>query len=1127
MRARTTCPGVIICFVGLATVCGAAPGAAPLAQVGRGPAPVVDGQLTEPGWRSCAQLFPFIQVDAGLLAATQTRAVAFYDDAALYVGFRCDEPSVAKVLAGCSERDEPLWRDDCVEVMIERPGQEGFSHLIVNTLGATYDAKDGEKAWDPQLDAAVFKGEDYWSAEISVAWADLGGRPKPGDAWRANFCRERKVADELSSWSACSGRFGNPVQFGEVMFADQAVRLESFEVHPPLPGSNAAQVGLALPEEVGFELRVSGADPVAVEAGRAGPVEVVYPLGLSAEDLVVEAVAGGRAVWRNALPVKIEPRPQLDSLERNIGLLRALDASLPQDSPLKESVAAAVAPAVEAGDALREAIETSLANHAPLEPGQYRQLNTAAAGQASALGLMRWPIWVRNNWLDLGRHDMPEQIESANRMSVTALVNEYESRNFVITNLGEAPLRLRVRASDLEWFPEPAEPPANLATNGGLDADANGDGVPDGWRYVSGERRCWRLEADPERGNVAVIECPVGGDNLTVRQDVALEGGRTYTLSYWARSERATPSVRVGLINSGWSWSGFTAAISGSSPWRRVRRTLKVPESPTHQIVIWASPGGSGRVWLDDVTLTEGAVSSVAFEGTAPTLAVADWQELRIGSVVADPLIPLNNAGRLDVPPGEDRQVWVTFPARDLPPGHYECRITARPLATVALQGAPPGKSMHVSLELEPVRLPTHADFAVYNWDYAYDEPGVRDLYEHKVNCFLVPTGMPLPAFDDEGNPLGDMDFSALDQKVRLKMRYARQAGGQLLFAYGAIRDFRQHVQRKYDWQYLDETWVKAFTWAYTQWLERLKAHGLGYDEFAVQVWDEATGRDAKLAVEGAKLLRAIDPKVRLTMDGAQSVEEVRAMDPYIDVWVPHLHSLENPKSGPALLEQYLSLGEPVYTYTCSTHMKSLSAYTYHRLKPWQAARLGVEGVFYWDYNSWRGDPWNDFDGPIADCGAVYDGADGPVTTRRWEGSREGIEDWQIMRLLERLSGGEGKALIDAAIDAVLNNKDQPDLADEWRIELVRAAASYAKSDPLVISDLAQSRQKQGLLVTFKTNRAASGKLLYRIIGESVWHAAALPEAAEHRMIAPLQRLAQAECVVVVWDDLGRVATAR
>ena len=63
------------------------------------------------------------------------------------------------------------------------------------------------------------------------------------------------------------------------------------------------------------------------------------------------------------------------------------------------------------------------------------------------------------------------------------------------------------------------------------------------------------------------------------------------------------------------------------------------------------------------------------------------------------------------------------------------------------------------------------------------------------------------------------------------------------------------------------------------------------------------------------------------------------------------------------------------------------------------------------------------------------------------------------------------------------------------------------------------------MLVTFKTNRPASGKLLYRIIGESVWHTVALPEAAEHRVTAPLPPLAQAECAVLVWDDLGRVAT--
>jgi len=1102
--------------------------AVPLVQAGRGSAPAIDGRLADAAWSSCAQAFPFIQLDGAQLAETQTRAYLFFDDTALYAGFRCDEPDLAGLAASCTTRDDTLWRDDCVEFMLQRPGQEGHYQVIVNTLGATFEAKDTERSWNPQIQAAVFKGEDYWSAEFALPWVDLGGPPAPGEIWRGNFCRERKVKDELSSWSCSHGRFTTPVHFGELVFADEAVRLELLELHPPLPGANAAQIRLVVPQQAALELSVTGVEPMQVPAGRAEPVDVTYPLGFSDKDLVVEARVADRVVWRGAFPTNIQPRPELNNLQDGIESLRVAKDTLPEGSPLSATIETALDNAAEAAAALRAAIDASLEEKRPLDEAEYNRLNRAVAAQTRNLGLLRWPIWTKNNWTNLDRTELPASVESMSLMALTSLVNEYESANFVITNLGTDALRLRVTATDLDWFPKTEPASDNLLANGDFDEDADGNGVPDSWRHVTGARAAWRIEAAPKRGQVLAIDCARAPETLTVRQNLTLEHGKHYTLEFWAKTDQATPHVRVGAINSGWAWSRFSQPLGGTTGWHRARATISPPESPTHQLVIWVSGGGSGTVWLDDLRLTEGGPAAVTFEDTAPLLSVADWQELRGGSVVADPLIPLNPAGRLDVPPGESRQVWATFPARDLPPGHYECSILTKPLATIAHQGSPPAKSVHVQLEMQPLRLPTHADFAVYNWDYARNEAYVRDLAEHKVNFFLLPTGMPLPQFDAEGNALGEMDFSGLDERLRIKARYARAARGQLLFSYGITRDFVRRVQSRHGFEFMDEAWVKAFRHAYTKWLDHLKAFGLGYDEFCVQVWDEAIGPNVDFVVEGGKLLREIDPNVRLVMDGVQTIEEVHRMDPYIDVWIPHLHALENPKTGPALLECYAALGEPVYTYTCSVFMKSLPPYTYHRLKPWQAARLGLDGVFYWDYSSWRGDPWDDFDGPIADCGAVYDGAEGAITSRRWEASREGIEDWQLMRLLERLGqGGQAprvQGLIDDALETVLTNKDQLDLAETYRLKMIQAGVDLAQTDPLEISDTSETMQDRALAVTFKTNRPATGKLLYRVIGAHVWQTVDFPEATDHAVHVTLPLFARAEWALIAWDAEGRVA---
>jgi len=1115
--------------------------AVPLAQVGRGAAPVIDGNLAEPAWQACAQLLPFIKMGGEGIAEVRTRALVFYDDQRLYAGFRCDEPHMDKLVAMNTTRDSALWHDDCIEVLIHRPGTGELYHIIVNTPGVTFEAKDEETSWNPDLKAAVLKGNDRWSVELSVPWSQIGGPPKPGETWKANFCRERKVKSELSSWSCSHGRFTTRANFGEIVFAERAVRLDKFELGPQLPGANAARLKLALPGQAVAEISVAGADPIRTAAGSADAIELIYPIGLTDGDVVFEARTEGRHVWRCAIPVKIQPRPQLGGLDRPFKATRRFLQSLPADSPLRTPLQTTLDKAARAGTALREAIKSSLAENKPLDPGRYRKLNTAVGAEAASLALARWPVWTKNNWLNLDRTELPDTLEDLGQIDVKLLVNEYESANVILTNLSAEPLRLRLTATDLIWFTELPPTTRNLISNGSFETDANRDGVPDGWRHISGNRKSWRLQDDADHGRVIAIDCAKTG-KLTIRQDLDLQPGRPYLLDLWARSVRATSTVRVGVINQGWTRARFCRGLTGTSGWHRIRRPIHVQSGPPHQLVIWVREGGRGTVWLDEIRLIEGADPAVRFEGTAPKLAVADWQELRGGSVVADPLIPLNGAGRLDVPPGESRQIWITLPARDLPPGRYECAVQATPLATVVDQGSPAGKAVRIQLDVQPVRLGTHPDFAVYNWDYALSGPRstseayVRDLFDHKVNWFLVTTSMPRPKFDARGNPIGSADFAAYDRLLRIKGRYAREAGGQILFSYGIIRSFERSVSREYGYKFMDDAWVRAFTHTYTTWLAHLKALGLGYDAFCIQVWDEATGENVAHVVEAGKLLRKIDPKVRLVMDGAQSVEEVRRMDPYIDVWIPHLRSLQRPKAGPPLLEQYRKTGEPVHTYTCSVHMKSLSPYTYHRLKPWQAAKLGLDGVFYWAYNSWRGDPWNDFDGPIADCGAIYNGVDGPISSRRWEASREGIEDWQIMRLVERLAKVEGidkqaatraRKLVDEALDTVLSKKDKPDLANRYRVKLIKTAVALAESNPLAVGAVAETMKGRDLIVTFKTNRPAAGKLLYRVFGDKAWHAVEIAEGTEHTVRVELPPFARADWIVVAWDALGRVATAR
>ena len=541
------------------------------------------------------------------------------------------------------------------------------------------------------------------------------------------------------------------------------------------------------------------------------------------------------------------------------------------------------------------------------------------------------------------------------------------------------------------------------------------------------------------------------------------------------------------------------------------------------------------RVTAGDMAAVEADGARTVFQDVAPSLAVADWQELRKRKVVADPLVPMNVAGRIDIPSGESRQVWITFPARDLPPGEYECELLAKPLATIQRNGSAPSKKVTLAMSVKPLRIATYPDFAVYNWDYARNEHYIRNLMDHKVTFFLIGTAIPSPDYDADGNPFGQADFTEYDRMLRIKIDAARKTGGQVMFSYGLVEALKKRWEEKPGLAYCSPAWNRAFRHAVTGWLAHIKAMGLDYGDFCVQAWDEATDEEVDQLVKVGALLREVDPKVRWIMDGGQSVEEIRRIDGFTDAWIPHLPTLQHTKDREALCATYHELqkrGEPVYAYTCDMNMKASNPYVYHRLKPWWAAHFKMDGVFYWDYNSWRGDPWDDFDGPIADCGVVYDAGNGVIDSRRWEASREGIEDWQILRLTQRLAAEQGAEeriapRITEILDGVIHAPKDLTKAETAKVRLIDTALELAAAAPLQAAEVRSHAADRELTVSFTTNRPASGVLYYCLKGTTDWRPMALSLSSAHVIRVALPPLSSATWRAVLWDETGRVVSVR
>lgn len=89
--------------------------------------PEIDGILTDPCWRSAAEIGPFRRLGSSAADEPATRALVTYDREALYVAFECGEPDPERILRSVRNHDGPVWRDDCVEL---RRARTGCSHRL-------------------------------------------------------------------------------------------------------------------------------------------------------------------------------------------------------------------------------------------------------------------------------------------------------------------------------------------------------------------------------------------------------------------------------------------------------------------------------------------------------------------------------------------------------------------------------------------------------------------------------------------------------------------------------------------------------------------------------------------------------------------------------------------------------------------------------------------------------------------------------------------------------------------------------------------------------------------------------------------------------------------------------------
>ena len=362
------------------------------------------------------------------------------------------------------------------------------------------------------------------------------------------------------------------------------------------------------------------------------------------------------------------------------------------------------------------------------------------------------------------------------------------------------------------------------------------------------------------------------------------------------------------------------------------------------------------------------------------------------GSLVYDPLIAFKGGKSLPTPARESAYLWIQADMRQMSPGEHRLSIVVWDQTHKAVGAIP------LILQVSDKTLAENRRPAAINWGYTTDLPiwknpakALADLKDHGINIFVIDSPqIPMPTLTGEWRT----DIAA---KLASDVSLYRGKGLILLF-------LDWGPGKGPDWLNLSEQNIPQQKAALGAWLRKLKAflRGLGVStkDWALFPVDEPHGKRLPYLAELAKWMKEAEPDIQLYADPITTqtyrttAADLIQLAPYVNFWQPELSFATGPGA-----PFFANLPGSWWTYSgAPSPAKAASPWVDYRLLSWRAWTAGAKGVGFWSYSDTSGtSAWDDFDGRRPDFAVVYEGPNGPISSRRWEAFRKGLEDFQLL----------------------------------------------------------------------------------------------------------------------------------
>ncbi len=402
--------------------------------------------------------------------------------------------------------------------------------------------------------------------------------------------------------------------------------------------------------------------------------------------------------------------------------------------------------------------------------------------------------------------------------------------------------------------------------------------------------------------------------------------------------------------------------------------------NPTdHQVrlrLTWRGAGGPERPsWL--------TVHEVAWTGVAGSRPVASaLPEARLAG----------NGWEVAAPSGMTRQVWLSIDSSKAGTGTMSGRLE--------VTGDGLRATVPVRVRVSRLAMPSRLSLSLGGWDYTQSPTyGVTERNVDAVTAFLrryhvdAPWAqahvMPFGEHDASGKMIAPPGTSLMDRWIE------RWRGSRFFFVFAAFSPPGPRTSEK---RRRLADWI-------TFWVRHLEARGVKPSQLGLLLLDEPREPEHDAAVARyAEAIHKAQPEVRVFEDPIwpkpqqttrELLDAADVLCPNRPMWVADRAAYE------AVFLPYIRPGKALAFYSCSGPVRKLDPYSYHRLQAWDAFRYGAIHMGFWAFgDAGGGSSWNEFAAPGTGFCPQFLDADGCTTSKHMEAIREGLYDYETLRLL-------------------------------------------------------------------------------------------------------------------------------